>query len=520
MLLAKHLLTKELYDNALKEGVSVFLYNEIDFTPEHNTGITLFNCTTERVPSTWFTWQKNEEVLESFKRKYPSFFFLGNYNFTLAFLKAQYWSNQKTGFLQFVKNKVFFNVKVWKEDALFDSKYLYILFKYYYALFKQKKNIKEFKSFEKNGKIGFLLKNEFQVTLYKYLIKYCLNNENVLYFVVSKTVSESIVKLGVKQNQIVYCNTIKTQKIPRINYFTLKKEDRFILHQIVNNWSEVEKWTGVAEQMVSYGISKAVINEAENGLFGAVIGEVFQKHGVITFNTMNGMKAGQAQDSYINFNFWFVWDEKMKQLLIKKNNILENKLIVSGHLMEDEVRDYQYQHSLPLNLDVIKGKKVISLFSVRGKREEKLEAFQYLYAFLDQRKDLILLVRKHPSENELDTIFPPKGVNNIFMVEFTPTNEKATLYDQLLISDISICFGSTVALESKWFNVPCITFEKREESLIYAIDNETIFLEKNLQDFEFRFLNLMNNTYKGKSMQIYNSKKVAKNIISKLLAKY
>jgi predicted glycosyltransferase len=55
------------------------------------------------------------------------------------------------------------------------------------------------------------------------------------------------------------------------------------------------------------------------------------------------------------------------------------------------------------------------------------------------------------------------------------------LYDQLSISHLSICFGSTVALESKWFGVPCITFEKRDESLIYLTDNETIFHVKELE---------------------------------------
>jgi hypothetical protein len=40
-----------------------------------------------------------------------------------------------------------------------------------------------------------------------------------------------------------------------------------------------------------------------------------------------------------------------------------------------------------------------------------------------------------------------------------------------------------VALESKWFGVPCITFEIRDESLIYLTDNETIFHVKNLEQF-------------------------------------
>lgn len=512
MLLARQYLEEKEYKRALAKGVRIFLYNEIAFSPISNEEVILFNCTTERVPSTWYTWKKNEEVLECFKLKHPQFFQWQNYNFSLAFLKALYWSNQKTGFIQYVKNKHFFNVKVWKEDSLYDSKYLNVFLKYYFALFKHKTKNKESKSIEKNGKIGFLLKNEFQVTLYKNLITQIINNENILFFVMSDTVNKAIIKLGIKNNQIVYCNTITTKKIPLINYFSLKKDERFILNQIINNWDEVEKWTGVAEQMVSQGISKALINEAENGLYGAVIGEVFRKHGVVSFNTMNGMKAGQSQDTYINFDYWFVWDEKMKQLLMNKNNISGNKLIVTGHLMEDEVREYKYKNSLPLNEELILGKKVVSIFSTRGKREEKIEAFEFIYNQAELNKDYIFLIRLHPSEIEEDIILPPHELNNVYTIKYTQENSKITLYDQLLVSHLSICFGSTVALESKWFGVPCITFEKRVESLIYAVDNTNIFHVKSINSLTKLYFSKILNIKKGYDLVYKTSEQIINNL--------
>lgn len=513
MLLAKLLLTKEIYQNALDEGVNIFLYNEINFTHESKEDIIFFNCTTERVPSTWYTWQKNEEVFKHFKKKYEQFFIWEDYDMTLAFLKALYWSNQKTGFLQYVKSRYFSQIEVWKEDALYDSKFINVLLKYNYFLINRRSQPRKQLKFDNQGKVGLLVRNEFEVILYKFLITQSLNKENVLFFVTDDHTKEVVIKLGAKQSQIVVCKNTIQRKTPFINPLFLKKEDRYILNQILNNWHEVEHWIGVAEEIVSYGVSKVLMNEAENGLIGAVFGEVFHKHGVVSYNTMNGMKAGQAQDSFINFDYWFVWDEKIKQLLIQKNKLPESKLIATGHLMEDKAREHQFHNSLPVSKEDIKGKKVISLFSVRGRREEKLEAFEYIYKLAELNKELIFLIRLHPSENAEDGVLPPKDLKNIYTVNYTDENSKITLYDQLLISDLSICFGSTVALESKWFGVPCITYEKREESLIYLIDEEIIFHVKEANEFIQKVNDLLSVGKKDRPKLM----KVADSILEKLL---
>ncbi len=513
MLLARRLLTKELYQKAIDNGVNIFLYNEINFTPQQQEGISLVNCTTERVPSTWYTWKQNEEVFERFKKQFPQFFKWENYDMSLAFQKGLFWSNQKTGFLQYVKNKEFSNQRVWAEDLLYTTKFSHVFLRYYYVLIKSRSDGSNLKQIDKNGKTGFLLKNEFEVTLYKYLITRSMEDDRVIYFVLDNIVRDALLKLGVRKEQILNCNNIKHRKVPFINFMLLNSTQRYILNQIVNSWHEVEHWTGIAESIVSSGVSKVLINEGENGLIGATLGEVFLKHGVVSYNTMNGMKAGQAQDTYINFDYWFIWDDKMKQLLMDKNKLPANKLIVSGHLMEDEARDYQFHNSLPISLEEMQGKRVISLFSVRGRREEKLKAFDFLYNLAELNEDIIFLIRSHPSEDIADTIPPPEALKNVFTVNYTDENSKITLYDQLSVSNLSICFGSTVAMESKWFGVPCITYEKRTESLIYLVDDSTIFHVKSKDEF----IQKVNNLISEKKKEKLQLKKVADSILETLM---
>lgn len=491
MLLAKHLLTKKLYDNALKEGVSVFLFNEIDFKPEQNIGITLFNCTTERVSSTWFTWQNNEEIFESVKIKFPSLFKWNQYDFSLAFQKAIFWSNMRMGYLYYSKDKYFKNESI---HYLSDKFQPISPFK---TTLKYVKNIKS-KSLNnidyqlnKGNNIGILIRDEFQLKLYKFILVKIKSNENTIVFVLHSELIKMVENLGIPIHRIILIKHKLSHdfKLPIVNIFQLKNQEWFIFNEIINTWKEINYWVSVSEQMFSKGIGKLLINEGENGTKGAVIGEIMKVNNILTYNTMNGMKSGQVQDAYVNFNYWFVWGDGMKKMLLDKCHLPEQMLLNAGHLMEDEIAHYKYQNSFS-ELNLV-DKTIISLFSVRGKREEKIDAFKYLYQLAEQNPQIQLLIRKHPSEKEEDLIKPITMLNNVIFVEYNASNSKETLYDQLSISDLSICFGSTVALESKWFGVPCITFEKREESLIYLTDNETIFHVKDLEQMIQKCTNLL-----------------------------
>lgn len=504
MLLATHFLNKKAYQEALAGGVKIFLYNETDFVLPQTEGITFFNCTTQRVPSTWFTWRKNEELLLSFKAKFPQFFQWGSYDMTLAFRKAIYWSNQRTGFLHYTKETFFKNEKVFRQDPLHPAKTWKVLLKYFASKIRTGKNTTDKSKQEHSRNIGIYIRNEFQISLYGKILAEAAKNEQFIVFVSNENLVTGIKENGIEASRIHVCSEKGySEKIPLVNVLAMNRKDLFVLNQLLIQWQEVADWIGVAEYMISKNIGKLLINEGENGVFGAVMGEVMNKHGVTTYNTMNGMKSGQVQDSFINFDYWFVWDEQMKNLLTEKNKLNPDMLLVSGHLMEDEARNYTYQNSIGINPVLLEGKKVISLFSVRGKREEKIQAFEYLYALADKDPDIVVLVRFHPSEKGEDRIEPQKTLSNIIRVEYNPNNSKTTLYDQLSISSLSICFGSTVALESKWFGVPCITVEKREDSLIYAVDGEMIVKTERLDDTLFdKLLNSSNQEVEVKDTNV------------------
>lgn len=247
-----------------------------------------------------------------------------------------------------------------------------------------------------------------------------------------------------------------------------------------------------AFQMAHKGLKAALINEAETGIYGAVVSEVLRNHNVRVYNTMNGMKSGEAQDGHINFDKWFVWDEQIKSLLVNQNHIPADKLIISGHLREDYIRNYTYKNSLPLDVNYLGTKKVISFFSVKGKRQAKLEALKFLYDLIKSDDSYFLIIRPHPSEKPEDYILPDEAINNLYFVHYSAIDQNETLYDQLLVSDLSIVFGSTVSLESEWMGVPCLTLEYREKSLIYCTDDKHIIHAKTIDVFKSNVLNLLN----------------------------
>lgn len=511
MLLAKQLLTERDYNKALKNGVTVFLYNELNFIPEPKEGISLVNCTTERVASTWFTWDKNQEVIESFKVKFPQFFQWGKFDFSLSIKKALFWSNMRIGYLEYIRNQLFKSCNIEKgSDRMFFFKEWKVALKYFKFRLQHKTSRHNIDLKKNKGNWGILIEDSFQFDLYKHVLIQSTCCKNVVVFIFCNKIKDELVEMGFEAEQIVSLTDLDYISIPlpRINLFKMADKDWYVLDQIVNNWKELNYWHNISESIIKKGISKLLINEGENGVKGAVLGEVMRKNNIECYNTMNGMKSGQAQDAFQSFHYWFIWGIGMKKMMMDKCSLPESMLLDVGHLMEDEIANYTFQNSIPIK--DYENKKVISLFSVRGKREEKLMAFQYLYDLLSNKEDLILLIRKHPSEKEEDFILPENTLANVHWIEYTADNSKTTLYDQLFISSLSICFGSTVALESKWFGVPCITYEMRDESLIYMADNIHIHHVRDFDSFSNQ-VNLLINSHEKRKPTL---NKVSQKIVS------
>lgn len=484
-LIARLKLDKETFLKYVKKGVRYFLYNEITFDTKEfeNQNIVFYNCSQDRVESTWFTWKENEKIISNYLERFPKAFTFEKYDFTLAVKKALYWSNQKSGFIEFARTTNFPSVSVKETTPLHNYNRSKIIIKTLVSTFRNKFVATKKKDTDKisnhNGCIGVFIKHVFQLQLYKHIVAETKNNNSFVFFVIDTEVLKGLESLGVEQNRIVLIKKHKSSVIATFlktkKLLKLKNEDWYIWNQLLIQEQEFETWINLGLGIVETGVSMLLMNEGENGIMGAVLAEIMAKNNIQTYNTMNGMKSGQAQDYFINFDKWFVWDEQMKALLMKGNYLPKSKFIVSGHLMEDEAKLHTYQNSINLEEAIYKGKKVISFFSIKGNREEKLEAIAFFEQFLKDNMDVFLIIRPHPSEVTKASFGNLSNYKNCYIYNYTSKESKTTLYDQLLISNLSICFGSTVALESKWFGVPCITFEKRKESLIYLTEEDNVY---------------------------------------------
>ena len=506
MLTAKNFISYNYYLWAKSKGVHIFLYNEIDFIPDEvkSSGEIFYNCTANRVESTWYTWKENDTVIQAFKSKFPQFFQINGYDLTLAIQKAMYWANLKSGFLWYSISEFFPNEKIFFAESLHVSGKLGSIKRYLKLLrFNSSSNNNHSNGLNKPGrKFAIHLKSDFQLGFYIELIEK-IKHDELFQIVIEPGVNEKYLnELGISEfEKIEY--TKDSPSVPMINPLKFTKNDSFTFNIILMHWDEIFKYIQTAESMLSPNLKAVLINEGENGIYGAMVSEVFAKNKVKVYNTMNGVKSGEAQDAYINIDFWFVWDEQMKNMLSNNNSIPKEKLIVSGHLIEDLIQNYQNHHSLSVTEEKLKSRKVVSVFTVKGKRVVKLESFKFLYNLLDEDESIELFIRPHPAEKPEDFILPEKNQDRVHFATYNSKNLNSSLHDLLLVSDLAIVFGSTVALDAKWMGVPCLTFEMREKSMIYCIDDEHIQHAKTIEKFE----SLVRQNLKKKTIKLEENKR-------------
>jgi len=213
----------------------------------------------------------------------------------------------------------------------------------------------------------------------------------------------------------------------------------------------------------------------ENSHIGHVLCGLARKHNKKVVNTMNGIKSGEAISALAEFDTWIVWDEQMKQLLHKEVQIPLQQMQVAGGLQQDAIARHEYSNSLPLLEVDIQEKRIVSIVSAKDLRIEKVEAIHEIYRWAGQNKDVIILYRPHPLENKEVMLLPTNEQGVIVkLIQPEAALSKVSLMDQLMVSDLVVCFGSTVALESKWMGTTCITYEKKPVSDLYCVDGELI----------------------------------------------
>lgn len=489
LLFAKHILHETDFQNAKTRGANIILYNEITFTPDESE-ILFVNCTSNRGQSTWVTWEENKKAFDLFKKRFPDLFLIQGYNIELACLKALYWSNLKTGYLNYTIKTEYPDIPILYADEMFPENRFKIFIKtvFHWIKYLSKRN-RISRSTDTGYKYAIHIKDNFVLGLYKHILKKIVGENDFKVFVDSNVDISLLSGENIKNIEVIG-NAEYLLHLPFCNIFKMRNSDWFIWNSILTQWDEINYAFAVAHKICHTELKAVLLNEAENGPYGAVMSEVLTKNKVKVYNTMNGMKAGHAQDAHINFSKWFVWDNQMKEIMIRIG-IPEDKLIVSGHLIQDTIKDYTFNNKLGFQVSLLEGKKVVSLFSVKGKLKVKFDALNILKELLQSDLNLILLIRPHPAESDEDYL-KMEEMERVFIIRYNQKDQHESLHDQLLVSDLSIVFGSTVGIESKWMNVPCITYEEREDSLLYCVDGKMVIHSRNAGEFKIDLESMLN----------------------------
>jgi hypothetical protein len=440
--------------------------------------IRFINSEVYRIPGTFSAYAYNRAIVDRLYSKAANSLIINRADVLKAIPKMVYWSNSRIGYLHacIEENKLdeadmvyiepYLPARKTREAVKYIRTYLSNNVR---RLFHRQRSVE---TVIRNRKIGLLVNDEFELGVFEYLIKEIPAADLVIFSYGNINFEEyAFVKPETGMVNLGLISKFSFQ--PFLNPFKLSAEELGILNFVIRDWQktsiEIEQYRCIGKT----SIDSLIINVGENLPLRNLMPDIF-KGRIRVYNTMNGIKSGEAHDGDVNFHKWFVWDEKMKQLLVEKCSLAPGKLSVTGHLMKDFILDYKFSDSLGMDTEMLKGKKVISIFSVRGNREEKQEAFKYIYELIERDNSYFALVRPHPLEKEKDFMLPPEPSGNVHFVMYDWKNSKQTLYDQIYMSDIGIVFGSTVAIECEWMKVPSATFEKKEISNVYCIDNVMI----------------------------------------------
>jgi hypothetical protein len=510
------ILNDEGLKNALELDSNSIICNEVKINQSIPNGIKIINSEIYRIEGTWEIYNYIGQIVDKVCLQTPKQFISAGIKLQPAMCKLVYWSIHKLGALKVAFDKID-NPKIIVNDFQFIK------------ASKTKEVLKYFKNFFLNNWRSLRAKNQ-SLTLNRSNISVgvLINDEFELslYFETLQLIGKCIVfhygnidftKFEIQNEEFEFINLskLKTSNYqPFSNPFRKNAEELFVTNIVLKDWIHIANEIEYCKFIHLTGIKKLLINVGENLPLRNLMPQIF-KSNIMVYNSMNGLKSGEAHDADINFDKWFVWDKFMRDLLHEKCNLPYSKLIVSGHLSQDLISNYNFKNSFNFDVENLKGKKIISLFSVRGHRKEKIDAFEVLYEFIEKNQDFFLLVKPHPLEKVKDYIMPKLGVKNVFFLPESVKNSKDALYDQLYLTDLSIVFGSTVALESKWMGVPCITYEYKEKSFVYNLESGDI---EHIKDQNQLFLSLSKTSKKlNKSNQIHH--KVCEIISSYLLTK-
>ena len=490
-------LTKENLKKAIQEKCNVIIYNDFELE-EAPDNFQLINAREFHHQGQWLVYQQNATNLRRAFKRFGLKSKLPPVDFFNGLKKLIFFTNDSLGNLEIALQK-----HTSSKDTIFFYKGSYVLSKLQYLIriywFYISDRLKGKQLVSRAGvipnkidgfKVGVYFKDDFEFQCYYDLLLIGAKKEGFVMIgkpggTYSDKTRSLIEKLGAKFiKPSVHCVTEPYSGFPILKALKCARGELHALLHIMKNSREIQKEYAFALQLKALNLNALLVNEEENRYTGNLYSNVLKNSGTSIVNTMNGAKAGEPNDSDVDFDHWAIWDSEMKKMLIEKAGIPSEKLKIIGHLLEDNIRNHQFANSIQSKASDLENKKVISVFSVADNRQEKLDCLNLIRKKYLDNSEYMILFRPHPLEKNNPEILELSKHNNFVVIEYNFDNSKTTLYDQLLLTDLAIVFSSTIALEASWIGAPSVTLEYRKESILYFVDGKNIFHISSLTELD------------------------------------
>jgi hypothetical protein len=325
------------------------------------------------------------------------------------------------------------------------------------------------------ARLGFLIEDLFEFSLIQRLQAAFPKESALVLPPHHRFRKEEIAQLRADGYTVVICQALNWSHLPYTLPFRFGGSRAWFVQQMLSNEPGISACLSWGKALIDSPLRAIVTVAQENTPYGHLLGRMAEAAGKHVINVMNGIKFGEANDRLVQFQCWMMWDKAMQQLLHRHSGLPLERLFPGGNLTRDNIRGHVYSGHIPVSDAERAEKRIISIISTRDLRRDKVTALAALYDWAATQSDVILLYRPHPSEKEDSYYLPaPTAGIDIRMVKPEAAVAKKSLLDQLMSSDLTINFGSTVSIEAWWMKTPCITFEMKPASWLYCVDGKTL----------------------------------------------
>jgi hypothetical protein len=462
--------------SALNEGADHVLTCNIKV--DDSKGLEILDANEFRVAGSHYAYQENEKLLRArLGQLWPGVLQFEGISLITAILKGMYWSNNAKGIL--LKALTGFDKDVSKLNTIRlheSSKFLAWLswLKLYVSHWSEKRFKTQEISISKGCNVVFMVRNYNEFKFVQNVVNQFGRDEcTVAISPGNRFLKEDIAELR-KKCEVVFLQANSWNFVPFLPNVPASAEDAWLIRETVRTLPEISAAIQWSEALMKSDACVFVTIAQENTPSGHILCNYAKMYGKKVVNVMNGIKLGTANDRNAEFTKWIIWDEQMKKLLLDHSSLDPGMFSVLGNLNMDLINEHRNTGSMPLSESESDSCFVVSVISTRDLRKDKIEALNYLYQWAANKKKVVILYRPHPSE-KMDQYYLPKQSTVRFYL-LTQENQlaKKGLFDQLSISDVVISFGSTVAMEAAYMGIPSVTFEMKNNSLLYCVDDVNI----------------------------------------------